>query len=188
MSAICYYSNFCDPSKRLLQKISKTKLQKQLHFICIDKRSKNGKGQTIIHLENEQVLLPSNVAKVPALFMMDSQQVLFGDDIYDYLLPKEVSVNHVATQGNNEPECYSLSQMSQLSDSYSFWDQPAEELNTKGQGGLRQMHNFVPLEQDFTIHTPAEDYVPDKIGKNGKTFEDYKNERDQAIAPQVKRV
>jgi hypothetical protein len=186
--AICYYSNFCDPSKRLLQKISKTKLQKEIHFICIDKRSKNGKGQTIIQLEHEQVLLPANVVKVPALFMMDTQNVLFGDDIYNYLLPKETAINHVATQGNNEPECYSLSQMSQLSDSYSFWDQAPDELNTKGQGGLRQMHNFVPLEQDFSIHTPAEDYVPDKIGKNGKTFEDYKNERDQAISPQIKRV
>lgn len=188
MTTICYYSNFCDPSKRLLQKVSKTKLQKQIHFICIDKRSKHASGQTIIHLENEQLLLPPNVIKVPALFIIESKQVLFGDDIYDYLLPKEVSVNHAVTQGNIEPECYSLSQMSQLSDSYSFWDQAPEELNTKGQGGLRQMHNFVPLEQDFSIHTPTEDYVPDKIGKNGKTFEDYKNERDQAIAPQVKRV
>jgi hypothetical protein len=78
--------------------------------------------------------------------------------------------------------------MSQISDSYSFWDQPAEELNAKGQGGLRQMHNFVALEENFSIHTPTEDYVPDKIGKNGKSFEDYKNERDAAISPQIKRV
>ena len=188
MTSILYYSNFCDPSKRLLQKVSKTKLQQTLHFICIDQRTRNAKGQTLITIEHEQVLLPEQIVKVPALYMIDSKHVLFGDDIYEYLAPRENVINQVSTQGNGEPECYSLSQMSQLSDSYSFWDQAPDDLNTKGQGGMRQMHNFVPLEQDFSIHTPAEDYVPDKIGKNGKTLEDYKNERDSMIGPPIKRV
>ena len=57
--SILYYSNFCEPSKKLLQLIAKTKLKNELHFICIDKRFRNSKGQTILILENQQVLLPN---------------------------------------------------------------------------------------------------------------------------------
>lgn len=186
--AICYYSNFCDPSKKLLQALAKTKLKTEIHFICIDKRNRNAKGQTIIFLENDQVMLPPQVTKVPALFLIESKHVLFETDIYDYLFPKEVEINQVETGGNGEPECYSLTQMSKMSDSYSFWDQEPDELNTKGKGGMRQMHNFVPLEESMTIHTPNEDYVSDKVGKTGKTLEQYKAERDNMVGPPIKRV
>jgi hypothetical protein len=50
------------------------------------------------------------------------------------------------------------------------------------------MHNFVPLEDSYTIHTPKEDYVADKVGNNGKTFEQYKAERDTMLSPPIKRV
>jgi len=185
--SIVYYSNYCDPSKKLLQKIAKTKLSQTIHFVCIDRRQRDSKGNTILFLENEQVMLPSQVTKVPALYKMESKQVLFGDDIYSYLLPKELEINHQATHGNGEPECYSIFSMNKMSDSYSYWDQSAEDLTAKGSGGTRQMHQFSPLEEDFKIHTPSEDYVPDKVGKNGKSLEEYKAERDSLI-PQVKRV
>lgn len=185
--SICYYSNFCEPSKQLLQKIAKTKLKQELHFICIDQR-KQINGKMMVYVGNEQVLLPPQVTKVPAIYIIESKRVLFENDIYNYLLPKEVSINQVETNGNGEPECYSLHQMNQMSDSYSFLDQAPDELTTKGQGGMRQLHNFVPLEQSYSIHTPSEDYVPDKIGKSGKTLEDYKAERDSLVQPPVTRL
>lgn len=187
--SICYYSNYCDPSKKLLQKIAKTKLKHEIHFICIDNRQKDPNGSTIILLNNERLLLPPNITKVPALFLIETKQALFENAIYDYLLPQEVAINHVETNGNGEPECYSITQISRISDSYSFWDQNADELTTKGNGGMRQMHNFVPLEESYTIHTPTEDYVADKVGKNGsKTFEEYKAERDNMLPPAIKRT
>jgi hypothetical protein len=184
---ICYYSNYCDPSKQLLQKIAKTKLQREIHFLCIDRRTRDSKGNTLLVLDKEQVLLPPSVTRVPALYLMESKKVLFGDDISSFLLPKEVEITHQATNGNGEPECYSLSQMSRISDSYSFWDQSADDLSAKGSGGMRQLHRFSPLEEQYSIHTPVEDFVPDKVGKTGKTLEEYKAERDN-IAPMVKRV
>ena len=184
--SIVYYSNYCEPSKQLLQKIAKTKLKNEIHFICIDNRKKEN-GNTILFVNQEQLLLPPNITKVPALFLIESKRALFENDIYDYLLPKEVVINQQATNGNGEPECYSIGQMSKISDSYSFWDQSPDELTTKGQGGMRQMHNFVPLEESYSIFTPAEDYVPDKIGKNGKSLEEYKAERESMI-PQIKRI
>jgi len=181
--SIVYYSNFCDPSKKLLQKISKTKLSQEIHFICIDRRQRDSKGNTILLLEKEQVMLPSQVTKVPALYKMESKQVLFGDDIYSFLLPREVAINHQATNGNGEPECYSIFGMNKISDSYSFWDQSADDLSAKGQGGTRQMHKFAPIDDQYAIHTPEEDYTPDKVGKSGKSLEEYKAERDALVKP-----
>lgn len=183
MSLIIYYSNFCDPSKKLLQKVAKTKLSQEIHFICIDQRKRDSKGNTILFVQNEQVMLPSAVTKVPALYQMESKQVLFGDDIYDFLLPKEVAINQVATNFNGEPECYSIYGMNKMSDQYSYWDQSVSELSASGNGGMRQIKQFATLEEHYKIETPEENYTPDKVGKTGKTLEEYKQERDSLVKP-----
>ena len=51
-----------------------------------------------------------------------------------------------------------------MSDNYSYLDQSNEEMSAKGNGGLRQMHNFVTLDFNDSINTPPEDYEPDKVG------------------------
>ena len=190
MTSILYYSNFCEPCKSLLQLIAKTKLKEDLHFICIDKRVNDPSGQVYLQLENNQrVILPPTVTKVPALLLLtEGHNVLFGDQIYEHLKPQEVVINHVETSGNGEPEAYSLDQMSSMSDAYSFWDQNAEDLSAKGSGGVRQMHNFVTLEQHNQIMTPPDDYEPDKVGNNGsKTLEQYEAEREKQVAAPLRR-
>jgi len=187
MPEICYYSNYCEPSKKLLQKISRTKLQHSIHFICIDQRNRGANGQTYIVFNNEQLILPSAVSRVPALYFSDTNKVLFGDDIYKYLLPKEAEIANVATCGQGEPECFSINNMNQLSDMYSFLDQSAEDMSAKGNGGIRQLRHFSALDENTSIATPEEDYIPDKVGKNGKTIEEYKNEREQAVAAPIQR-
>ena len=52
-----------------------------------------------------------------------------------------------------------------MSDTYSYLDQSSDEMGAKGEGGLRQMHSFVKLNHNDRIHTPDEDYVPDKVGE-----------------------
>lgn len=191
MASILYYSNLCEPSKKLLQVISKTKLKETIHFICIDNRRKDSSGQTIIELpQNQKVILPPTVIKVPALLLLNQgHTVLFGEQIYQHFQPQEAVLNHVETKGNGEPEAYSLGQMSCISDQYSFWDQSPTELSTKGEGGMRQIHNFVALENEYRITTPPDNYEADKIGNKGsKTLEQYKSERDEAIAAPVTRI
>lgn len=183
MSIVIYYSNFCDPSKKLLQKVAKTKLSQEIHFICIDRRQRDSKGNTILFVQNEQVMLPSQVTKVPALYQIETKQVLFGDDIYAHLLPQEVAINQVATNGNFDPDPFSVFGMSKLSDTYSYWDTSVEDLGAKGSGGLRQMHKFAPIDDQYKIETPEENYTPDKVGKTGKTLEEYKQERDALVKP-----
>ena len=49
-----------------------------------------------------------------------------------------------------------------VSDQFSFLDMDADSLNTKGDGGLRQMHSYVTLNQVESINTPAKDEFSNK--------------------------
>jgi hypothetical protein len=49
-----------------------------------------------------------------------------------------------------EPMAFSLGGGNIVSDQYSFLDQEPEELEAKGNGGMRQMHNYVDLNTAFS--------------------------------------
>jgi hypothetical protein len=151
MSCILYYSKYCEVCKKYLQTLSKNEYQKDIHFICIDKRMKDN-NKTYIILENEQkIILPENVTKVPALLLLNQgYQVLFGEQILQYLKPVKHQEIKKATQNNIEPMAFSLNNFGDIvSDQYSYLDQNSDELGTTGNGGMRQMHNYVDLNTAF---------------------------------------
>lgn len=161
MACILYYSTFCEHSKKLLGSIKNYNVGQEFHFICIDKRIEEPDGKTSIILENGQkITMSPNVTKVPALLLLNQNfKVLYGDDIYRHLTPiKEKPSAHVNTVVDyGEPAAFSLGGGSSIaSDQYSFLDQGADELTTKGDGGLRQMHNYVTLSHNDMISTPDE--------------------------------
>jgi hypothetical protein len=189
MSSIIYYSNFCNHSKKLLQSLSKTTVNKDTHFICIDKRVKDEKGKVYIVLENGQkIIMPENVSKVPALLLLNKNyQVIYGDSIIDYFKPKEEIVTKAATNNNMEPMAYSFGgggNYGIMSDNYSFLDMNPDDLNTKGNGGTRQMHNYVNLNytDSVNINTPNDDfdYKNEKIPES-LTIEKLQQQRDQEL-------
>jgi len=189
MSSILYYSNFCEHSKKLLQGLSKSQVSKDIHFICIDKRTKGDDGKIYIILENQQkILMPENVTKVPALLLLNQgYQVVYGDTIQQYLKPKQEVITRQATSNNMEPMAFSLggggSFSGVSSDNYSFLDMDSEDLNTKGNGGMRQMHNYVPLNYQDTITTPndEQDYKQPKMDGD-MTIEKLQQQRDQELS------
>jgi hypothetical protein len=152
MSSILYYSKYCEVSKKYLQLLSKSDMQKDIHFICIDKRVKDSNNKTYIILENGQkIILPENVTKVPALLLLNQgYQVLYGEQILQHLKPQQQQQVKQATQNNMEPMAFSLGGGSIVSDHYSFLDQDSDELGTTGNGGMRQMHNYVDLNTAFS--------------------------------------
>ena len=173
MSSIVYYSNFCEKSKRLLQVLAKSACSKDIHFLCIDKREKSQDGVTHLILDNgDKILLPPQVNRVPALLLLNrGNQILYGDQILQYLTPVENEMKQVATNNNGEPAPFSLTSdfmgHGVTSDTYSFWDQTSDELLAKGNGGMRQMYNYSTIDYSNTgrIETPPDNYVPDKVGQ-----------------------
>ena len=186
MSAILYYSNFCQHSKALLQNVGRSpEISKDVHFICIDKRVKKEDGKTYVVLENgQQIIMPENVSKVPALLLLnDNYRVIYGEEIASYFKPKQQEVTRMVTQNNMEPEAFAIGGgggYGAMSDSYSFLDMGPDELSAKGTGGTRQMHNFVPLNHADQIHTPQDDtdYKSSKISES-VTVEQLMQQREQ---------
>ena len=198
MSTILYYSNFCEHSKRLLQTLSKTNLSKDIHFICIDKRVKDASGKTFIILENSQkIVMPENVTRVPALLLLnENYRVVYGEGIVQHFKPRQEVITKQATFNNIEPMAFSLGGggFGIVSDQYSFLDMDADSLAAKGNGGIRQMHNYVDLNYSDRISAPPEN-DGEKRGANkipGElTIEQLQQQREQefnALASQQRRI
>ena len=149
MSSIFYYSKYCDVCKKYLQILAKMNLQKEIHFICIDRRTTDSNNTTHVILENnQQIILPENVTRVPALLLLNNgYKVLFGEQILQHLKPSQEVEVKKATQNNMEPMAFAFNSgfNNIISDQYSFLDQTHEDLEAKGNGGMRQMHNYVDL-------------------------------------------
>jgi hypothetical protein len=167
--------------------LSKT-TQKDIHFICIDKRVKDASNKMFIVLENGQkIIMPENVNRVPALLLLNQNyQVLYGEAILNHLKPKQEVAVRQATQNNMEPMAFSFGSGGFgdiVSDAYSFLDQGSEELQAKGNGGMRQMHNYVELNYSDKISTPDDDH--DYKGSNkisGElTIEQLQQQRDSEL-------
>jgi len=192
MASVLYYSNYCEHSKKLLQTLSKSQVNKEIHFICIDRRNKKPDGKTYIVLENGQTLLmPEHLEEVPALLLLNENcRILYGDHIYTHLKPRQEAITKVATQNNMEPMAFGFSGISGggsslggiSSDHYSFLDMDADALNTKGSGGMRQMHNYVSLNDPTAITTPVDDvdYKESKLSE-GVTIEQLQKQREQEL-------
>ena len=180
MSAILYYSNFCNYCKTMLQKLSKTSLKDEFHFVCIDKRRKDGNKIYVVLENGQELLLPEKVAKVPALLKLNDYSVIFGEDIYNYFQPKQEALVKEATMDNMEPMAYTLGGGGGgiFSDQFSFYDMDHSDLSAKGEGGTRQMYNYVSLNQQDTIYTPEENQ---KIS-NDMTVEKIQKIRENEIS------
>jgi hypothetical protein len=189
MSTILYYSNFCEHSRKLLQTLSKTDIKKDIHFICIDKRVKDNSNKTFIVLENgNKILMPDNISRVPALLLLtQGYNVLYGDAILEHFRPVQQKMVKQATQNNMEPMAFSFGGGGGfgdvVSDQYSFLDMDAESLTAKGNGGMRQMHNYVDLNMtnQMGIQCPADDFDYKKSNKipEGLTVEQLQQQREQ---------
>ena len=189
MSSIIYYSNFCEHSKKLLQTLSKSSVSKDIHFICIDNRVREN-GKIYIQLQNGQkIIMPENVTKVPALMLLNQNyRILYGEEINGFFKPRQEASVKQATHNNLEPSAFSLgglggggSGFGIVSDQYSFLDMDADALTAKGDGGTRQMHNYVTLEYVDRINAVEEDT---SNGKNANRMtesdiEKYQRQREQ---------
>jgi hypothetical protein len=151
----------------------KNNLTDKVSFICIDKRKQDpNTGQIYIVLENgTQILLPPNVHSVPSLLLVkQNYNVILGDNIIAKYQTTVETNQEVATQGQGEPMGVSLASVATglvVSEQYTSYNASPQELSTKGQGGSRQLFNYVKANEDPpTISTPPDTYRPDKVAQN----------------------
>ncbi len=183
MSAVLYYSNLCKNSQKLLNHMTTNNLGSNLHFVKIDNRI-NKNNNTYVILDNgQELLLPSAITKVPALMLLNKNyEVIFGKNILSYLKPEAKTYKQVVSSKNTEPTAFSLNGLGDIvSDSFSFLDQDADELSAKGNGGLRQIHQYSTLNHSDTITTPDETYQPNTIGNQNIDLEKIQRDRENEI-------
>jgi hypothetical protein len=119
------------------------------------------------------------INRVPVLLLKPNYEILSGDQIMDYIKPQAKSIQQEMTMLNNEPNPFSLNldmanAFGVSSDNFSFLDTTPEDLSAKGNGGIRQMYNYSPLDQQQMIKTPLEN---DKSVKLNMTLEQIEQQR-----------
>ena len=191
MSSVLYYSNYCDNCKKLLSVLAQNKLKEEVHFICVDKRVIGHGGATYVILENQQqLILPPTVTKVPALLLLtQGHHVLFGDQIYQHLQPRENNFSERIAGAENDPAAFSMSSCGYggvASDNFSYLDQSADSMTAKGDGGLRQIHQYATLDYVDKIETPPDDYESNTIGNQGLTMEQIIQKRNSEVSQNTK--
>jgi hypothetical protein len=173
MSTVLYYSNFCEHSKKLLITLSKSRINSEIHFICIDKREKINNDTYIILNNGQKMLMPKNLNNVPALFSLSGAingniKILYGQDIYNFLAPRQEEIVTSTTNNNMEPECFTFNGCGGnnliASDKYSYVDMSDDSLSAKGDGGLRQMYEYALVDESNLIKasTPNDNYSSTK--------------------------
>lgn len=169
-----YYSNYCKHSQRILQFLVKGNLADKINFLCIDKREKDiNNNQIYIILENgSKVIMPPNVQSVPALLLVKhGYRVLLGDDIVEHFqqaanleTKKKMMTQQIEPIGTS---LQSSGGMNVTSEQYTMYNLTPDELSAKGNGGRRQLYNYVSANEEIiSIQTPPDTYKPDKIGQD----------------------
>tara|TARA_B100000941_G_C28399216_1_gene497100 strand:+ start:94 stop:678 length:585 start_codon:yes stop_codon:yes gene_type:complete len=169
-----YYSNYCKHSQRILQFLVKGNLADKINFLCIDKREKDvNNNQIYIILENgSKVIMPPNVQSVPALLLVKhGYRVLLGDDIVEHFQQAaNLETKKKMMTQQIEPVGTSLQPsggMNVTSEQYTMYNLTPDELSAKGNGGRRQLYNYVSANEEIiSIQTPPDTYKPDKIGQD----------------------
>lgn len=160
---VLYYSNNCKHCKKLLDYLAKNGLIDKFNFMNIDRRAIDPYTQqiTIMLDRGTKVTLPPNVTRVPTLIMVSQKhRTVIGEEIYNYLDPVVAKNTNKAVGENGEPSGFVLAPSSGgvniVSETYTMYDASPEELLAKGNGQMRQMHNY----------TPAYETLPPQSAKN----------------------
>jgi len=105
----------------------------------------------------KEIEVPKSIKSVPSMILLNrGNQVVQGENEIKKEMEKKLSVQSIIQQ--KDPECFSINGASSniCSDRFSFLDMDVDSLSAKGQGGLRQMHSYVKLDEVISIETPPD--------------------------------
>jgi len=205
---VLYYSNNCKYCQKLLAHLAKIGMLEKYNFVCIDRRTvdPNTRQVSITLDRGLKTTLPPNVSRVPTLLLVNQKYTaVVGDDIYNYVNSKIApDPNNPATENGGEPIGYILAPSSGgvniVSETYTMYNAPPEELAAKGNGGTRQMYNYASAKNEFNdiaISTPFEESktrssVNANLPTNSSTYNAYSvpgvmYNTGQVVVPELQR-
>ena len=160
---LLFFSQYCNHSKSLLNELNTKNVLNKVELICIDNRFIKD-NITYIVLPNQQNMpLPPMIQSVPTLCILPNHEILKGMQILHYFVPISKSLDEERSNINLEPNPFSIQKETTgsfgvSSDSFSFWDSGHEELSASGNGGTKQMYDYVSVsnKNDEQIYTPQE--------------------------------
>ena len=105
----------------------------------------------------------------PSLFLLSrGNRVITGsNEIQNFLTPPRNVLDD--KKANIDPVAYSFGGSNGfiVSDTFSYIDTPPLDLEAKGNGGMRILHNYATIDYVGEIETPPDTYSPD-IVKDGE--------------------
>lgn len=159
-----FYSNYCTSSKLLIDNIKRYDAMKYFKLINVEQYMGNG------------YTMPPQIHSVPAIMFIPDKNVLFGKQVFDYLLlPKKgfllnlssnnttgessTSVNVEKSTSGNEPMSFSLNSGT-TTETFSFINETTEV--------EQKPYNWCGLNEKITIHTPEDTHGGTQTDDNGK--------------------
>ena len=139
---IIFYSNFCTFSKDVINRISKTPLNDNMVYICVDDRN---------------IKLPPFVQAVPTIYLTREKKIIVDDNINTWIQSK----TQTATISNEEIGAYQ-SGLGGFSSCFSNLDNEEDKSFSS---------NFTYLDQNYSIETPTESSNTRDIGKSYEELE-----------------
>jgi len=148
---IVFYSNYCNYSKELVNKLSKTKLHDSLIYICVD---------------DKNISLPNFVNVVPTIYLYENKQILTEDDINNW-----VNQNLQTDDDNEDVIAYHGNSigLSGFSTNFSFLEGDNDSMIAK--------YSF--LDSSSKIETPKE--FNDSKTNSKKNLESFMAQRENDI-------
>ena len=181
---LLFFSHYCNHSKKLLNELNKKSLLEKVDLICIDNRVVKDNITYIILSNQQNMPLPPMINSVPTLCILPNHEILKGSQIIHYFVPISKTIEDEREKINTEPNPFNLSNETTgmfgvSSDNFSFWDSDHEELSASGNGGMKQMYDYVAVENNNMeqIYTP-----PDQNEvKNNISLEQLQQQRQNEI-------
>ena len=205
---IFYYSNYCKHCQKVVQFIIKHGIVEKISSICIDKRKRDHQNnQMYVTLENGQrVFLPPNLQSVPSILCVKRNYTLVtgGDPIIKYLVEKySPQIAHQPHEGlmavpnldspfvpnpgphmqEKDPIGYNVMSAGPgtiSSEAFTNYALEHEDLKGDSHSPNRPLYNYTPVNANFVIPTPPDNYRPDKIANN-LTIDVLETQRNQEI-------
>lgn len=163
VNMMLFYSNHCTSSKLLIDNIKRYDAMKYFKLINVEQYMGNG------------YKMPAQIHSVPAIMFIPTKNVLFGKQVFDYLLlPKKGFLLNLSSTNNstgepsnktaphaivgNEPISFSLNS-GVGSETFSFINDTTEM--------DQKPYNWCGLNEEISIYTPEDTFGGD-TDENGK--------------------